>query len=86
MKFYRSFLLFLFIIPVLAIAQTDTIPYKILKDSAISGLNDSLPPSLFIGGITIYGNKKTKEYIIHGNYLLKRAILLHRQSLQKILP
>jgi outer membrane protein assembly factor BamA len=64
MKFYRSFLFFLFFIPVLAIAQTDTIPYKILKDSAILHPNDSLPSSLFIGGISIYGNKKTRAYII----------------------
>lgn len=64
MKFYRSFLLFLFILPVLGIAQTDTVSQRVLTDTANTGKHDSLPHTLFIGGISIYGNKKTKSYII----------------------
>lgn len=64
MKFYRGFLLFFFILPVLGIAQTDSLSFRFLTDTTVLGVKDSLPSTLFIGGITIYGNKKTKSYII----------------------
>ena len=63
MKFYRSFIfiVFLFLMHTKSIGQTDSVKQNIFADTT---LKDSLPSSLFIAGISIYGNKKTKSYII----------------------
>ena len=63
MKFFLSFILviFLFVMNTKSMAQTDSVQRNIITDTT---LRDSLPSSLFIAGISIYGNKKTKSYII----------------------
>jgi outer membrane protein assembly factor BamA len=63
MKFLRFFLLivFAFEINFFAAAQTDSPAYKIVTGTTVK---DSIPSRLFVAGISIYGNKKTKSFII----------------------
>ena len=44
--------------------------YKIIADTAVK---DTLPAKLFVAGISIYGNKKTKDFIIEREIPFKQG-------------
>lgn len=95
MKLLRVLLIpfFCFLLAAAGNAQPDSSGH-IIADSLVSdtGAKNNLPDTLFIAGISIYGNKKTKSYIIErelpfqqGSYIaladLKKQLETGRQQL-----
>jgi len=84
MKIFRAIVILILIISfkTFAVAQTDSLEYKhkILADTIVK---DTVPDSLFIASITIYGNKKTKDYIIQREVPFKQGSTLTPAQLAK---
>lgn len=82
MKFFRIIFLLTFVLCLnrFAIAQTDSLHYKILADTT---LKDTVPSSLFVASITIYGNKKTKDFIIQREIPFKQGETVSKEQLAK---
>ena len=54
--------------------------YKIIADTAVK---DTVPSTLFIAGISIYGNKKTKSFIIEREIPFKQGDIIATGKLVK---
>jgi outer membrane protein assembly factor BamA len=82
MKFSRFFLLIIsvLVIKTFAAAQSDSEHYKIVADTT---LEDSVPSNLFIASISIYGNKKTKSFIINREIPFKQGDYITPEQLSK---
>lgn len=90
MKFLRFFLLIVFVFEINAFAsaqtdslpnnQTDSLQTKIIANTAVT---DTLPPQLFVAGISIYGNNKTKSFIIEREIPFKAGDTLAAQEFIK---
>ncbi|MEO8710535.1 MAG: POTRA domain-containing protein [Parafilimonas sp.] len=64
----------------LAVGQSDSLHYKILSDTTVK---DTVPSSLFIASISIYGNKKTKSFIIEREIPFKQGDYIASADLAK---
>ncbi|MBV9961283.1 MAG: hypothetical protein JO072_03480 [Parafilimonas sp.] len=82
MKFFRSLLLlcFLFVMNTVVNAQPDSGSFKIIADTTIK---DTIPSRLFVASISIYGNKKTKDYIIQREIPFKQGEYVTPEQLAK---
>jgi hypothetical protein len=85
MKFLRFLLLIFFVcgINVFSVAQSDSISYPISTDTV--AVKDTLPPSVFIAGISLYGNDKTKDFIIRREIPFKEGDTVKAEKLIKSL-
>lgn len=84
MRFLRFILTILFAcgMMVSAIAQTDSLQYKVLSGSS-TAINDSVPSKLFVASIAIYGNKKTKDFILQREIPFKQGDTISPANLIK---
>jgi outer membrane protein assembly factor BamA len=82
MKLFRFFLLIIsvFVIKTFAVAQSDSDHYKIIADTTVK---DTVPSTLFIASISIYGNKKTKAYILEREIPFKQGDNISAETLSK---
>ena len=64
----------------LAVGQSDSLQYKIPADTTVK---DTVPSSLFIASISIYGNKKTKSFIIEREIPFKQGDYITPADLAK---
>jgi outer membrane protein assembly factor BamA len=82
MKFSRFFLILFFImmLSIFAVGQSDSLQYKISADTTVK---DTVPSSLFIASISIYGNKKTKSFIIEREIPFKQGDYITPADLAK---
>jgi len=82
MKFL-SFLFTIFFvggIHAFSVAQSDSIAYRVIADTTVK---DTLPPTLFVAGISLYGNDKTKDFIIRREIPFKEGDTLRTEKLIK---
>jgi outer membrane protein assembly factor BamA len=82
MKFFRFLLLIFFVcgINIFSVAQSDSIPHTIIADTTAK---DTLPSTLFVAGISLYGNDKTKDFIIRREIPFKEGDTLKAEKLVK---
>lgn len=82
MKFLRFLLVIFFSLyfNAFARAQSDSLSYKIIADTTVK---DTVPTTLFIAGISIYGNKKTKSFIIEREIPFKTGDTISTENLAK---
>lgn len=83
MKFFRAIFLLTFFVIVyahFAFAQTDSLHYKMFVDTTVK---DSFPSTLFVASISIYGNKKTKDFILLREIPFKQGDTLSPEQLAK---
>jgi len=84
MRFFHFLLLifFAFGINAFATAQSDSLSYKIIADTTVK---DTIPPTLFVASISIYGNNKTKSFIIEREIPFKTGDTVATEKLIKYL-
>lgn len=86
MKFLHvSFIsVFVLVITVLAGAQSDSLQYtRPVQTHTDSTVRDSIPDTLFVASISIYGNKKTKSFIIERELPFKQGEYIPASQIRK---
>ncbi len=83
MKFSRFFLSLFFVVVInaFAIGQHDSVHTAIIADTA--AVKDTVPSTLFIASISIYGNNKTKPFIIQREIPFKQGDYVTPEQLSK---